>query len=155
MGYSRCRGGGGGGFEKRNTSIQTPALTYSIQKSVVSPSHSSSTLSHVSSVATGKKHDRKLFQFTPWRPTGRAGMYTFLVVLWHYRLLWTLASSFRSFLTNMFLMDFDGENHRISFCLGHHLWPIWHGSYAAACIALRIIWPRKPHHYAKVRIPWA
>lgn len=43
------------------------------------------------------------------------------------------------------------------FFLGHHLWPVHHGSPASSCTtistALRIIWSCKPQHYMKAGIP--
>jgi hypothetical protein len=49
------------------------------------------------------------------------------------------------------------EDQGIPFCLDHYLWPALHerptSSCATAGIVLRIVWPRKPHHYVKVGIP--
>jgi hypothetical protein len=45
------------------------------------------------------------------------------------------------------------EDQGIPFCLGHHPWPVWHGLYATASIALGIILSHKPHHYVKVGVP--
>jgi hypothetical protein len=49
------------------------------------------------------------------------------------------------------------EDKGIPFCLGHHLDLCDMGgpksSYATAGIALRLIWPHKPHHYVTVGIP--
>jgi len=49
------------------------------------------------------------------------------------------------------------EDKGIPFCLGHHLDMCGMGaptsSHTTASIALRIIWPHKPHHYVKVGIP--
>ena len=46
------------------------------------------------------------------------------------------------------------EGQSIPFCLGHHPWPVCHGRpYATTSRALGVMWPHKPHHYAKIGIP--
>ena len=77
-----------------------------------------------------------------------------------------LVSGFRRFSRYIFVMGVglsashptpSLEDQSIPFSLGHHLDLSGMGgptsSNATASIALRIIWPRKPHHYVKVGIP--
>ena len=74
-------------------------------------------------------------------------------------------SNFRSFSTNICFMGWGCESHaqpptwrnRLSLFVWVITFDLYGtggltSSYATAIIALRIIWPHKPHHYVKVRI---